>query len=178
MAKAQTMVNKLLTRLMFLPGLAVNETMYRLGRWRRYDEIDETLWMGALPRARDLHALHRRGVRLIINLCEEFRGRPNTMATLGQVHLHLPCLDRKPPPTRALKKALEAIAQEKAQGGKVYVHCRAGKGRSALVALLYLIELGHAPQEADSRLRALRPQVNKDLHQSSAAKRFAALADN
>ncbi len=164
MANAQTVVNKLITRLVYVPGLAVNETMYRTGRWRRYDQIDETLWMGARPRPTDLHALHREGVRLIINLCEEFRGHLSTMGALGQVHLHLPCLDRRPPPARALHKALEAIAQEKAQGGKVYVHCRAGKGRSALVALMYLIELGLSPEEADRKLRALRPQVNKGLH--------------
>lgn len=41
--------------------------------------------------------------------------------------------------------------------GKVLVHCRAGRGRSGMVALRLMIEAGENPTAALARLRRLRP---------------------
>ncbi len=43
------------------------------------------------------------------------------------------------------------------QGGKVLVHCRGGCGRSGMVVMRLMVELGEAPDAALSRLRAARP---------------------
>lgn len=42
-------------------------------------------------------------------------------------------------------------------GGRVLIHCRAGCGRSGMVALRLMIEAGVPPASALERLRALRP---------------------
>jgi ADP-ribosyl-[dinitrogen reductase] hydrolase len=42
-------------------------------------------------------------------------------------------------------------------GGKVAIHCRDGRNRSALVAARLLIELGSPPLDAINRVRAARP---------------------
>ncbi|WP_439123058.1 protein-tyrosine phosphatase family protein [Marivita sp.] len=42
-------------------------------------------------------------------------------------------------------------------GGRILVHCRGGCGRSGMVALRLMIELGEAPDDALARLRAVRP---------------------
>lgn len=42
-------------------------------------------------------------------------------------------------------------------GGRILVHCRGGCGRSGMVALRLMIELGEAPDDALERLRAVRP---------------------
>jgi protein-tyrosine phosphatase len=41
-------------------------------------------------------------------------------------------------------------------GGRILVHCRGGCGRSGMVALRLMIELGEAPDDALARLRAVR----------------------
>ena len=50
------------------------------------------------------------------------------------------------------------------QGGKVYVHCKAGRGRSATVVMGYLMKrYDLTPQEAQQRLVKVRPHVNPGL---------------
>lgn len=44
-----------------------------------------------------------------------------------------------------------------AERGKVLVHCRAGRGRSGMVALRLMIEAGENPTAALARLRRARP---------------------
>ncbi|MFN3953049.1 MAG: protein-tyrosine phosphatase family protein [Pararhodobacter sp.] len=44
-----------------------------------------------------------------------------------------------------------------ARGGKVLVHCRAGRGRSGMVALRLMVEIGENPTAALERLRRARP---------------------
>ena len=41
-------------------------------------------------------------------------------------------------------------------GGRVLIHCRGGCGRSGMVALRLMIEIGEAPEDALTRLRAVR----------------------
>lgn len=42
-------------------------------------------------------------------------------------------------------------------GGRVLVHCRGGCGRSGMVLLRLMVEMGEAPEAALARLRAQRP---------------------
>jgi protein-tyrosine phosphatase len=42
-------------------------------------------------------------------------------------------------------------------GGKVLLHCRGGQGRSGMIALRLLIEIGENPSDALKRLRIVRP---------------------
>ena len=63
-------------------------------------------------------------------------------------------------------------------GGRVLVHCRGGCGRSGMVALRLMIELGEAPDDALARLRAVRPcavETNDQMHWAFEAKREPAL---
>jgi protein-tyrosine phosphatase len=42
-------------------------------------------------------------------------------------------------------------------GGRVVIHCKAGRGRTGAAALRLMIEAGEAPEEALVRLRTARP---------------------
>lgn len=44
-----------------------------------------------------------------------------------------------------------------AKGGRIVVHCRGGCGRTGMIALRLMVELGEAPDAALARLRAVRP---------------------
>lgn len=75
----------------------------------------------------------------VINLCEEYRGPERAYKLLGIRHLHLPTTDHFEPSLVDLKSAVHFIAEHEALGKKVYVHCRAGHGRSAAVVFAWLL---------------------------------------
>ena len=50
-------------------------------------------------------------------------------------------VDFQPPSLPCIQQGLDIIEQEKTSGQSVYVHCKAGKGRSAVVAACYLIKV-------------------------------------
>jgi len=63
-------------------------------------------------------------------------------------------------------------------GGRILVHCRGGCGRSGMVALRLMIELGEAPDDALARLRAVRPcavETPQQMAWAMAAKRAPAV---
>ncbi|MAZ20517.1 MAG: hypothetical protein CMN19_04985 [Roseovarius sp.] len=44
-------------------------------------------------------------------------------------------------------------------GGRVLIHCRAGRGRSGMIALRLMIAGGERPVAALKRLRAVQPEA-------------------
>jgi len=44
-----------------------------------------------------------------------------------------------------------------AQGARIVVHCRGGCGRTGMIALRLMVELGEVPEAALARLRGVRP---------------------
>jgi len=75
----------------------------------------------------------------VVNLCAEYAGPEKQYKQLGITHLRLPTVDHFEPNLSDLEKAVAFIQQHKAQGSKVYVHCRAGHGRSAAVVFAWLL---------------------------------------
>jgi protein-tyrosine phosphatase len=74
--------------------------------------------------------------------------------------MHLPIPDYGAPDalvesqwTEAAQRALDVLAS----GGKVWVHCMGGCGRSGMAALRLMVEAGEEPSLALGRLRAVRP---------------------
>ena len=53
-------------------------------------------------------------------------------------------VDFQPPSLPCIQQGLDIIEQEKTSGQSVYVHCKAGKGRSAVVAACYLIKVAES----------------------------------
>lgn len=52
-------------------------------------------------------------------------------------------VDFQPPSLSTIHEGLDVIEQVKAGGHSVYVHCKAGKGRSAVVVACYLIKVSY-----------------------------------
>ena len=50
-------------------------------------------------------------------------------------------VDFQPPSVPAIQQGLEVIEEVRGRGNSVYLHCKAGKGRSAVVAACYLIKV-------------------------------------
>jgi protein-tyrosine phosphatase len=106
----------------------------------------------------------RAGIGTVVSLLE-----PDEAAELGLADeatetanqgirlIPLPMPDRAVPPDQTVVDAVVAeLVQELTDGGRVAVHCRQGIGRSALLAIVVLKELGMTTDEAIRRVSAAR----------------------
>lgn len=117
--------------------------------------------------ARDLAAVLAWGPRLALTMttAEELaakgaEGLSGDLAAAGVVWMHLPIADYGVPSgeTLAVWPAASARARELlAAGGRVWVHCMGGCGRSGTAALRLMVETGEEPSSALARLRRVRP---------------------
>ncbi|KFV01486.1 Phosphatidylglycerophosphatase and protein-tyrosine phosphatase 1, partial [Pterocles gutturalis] len=80
---------------------------------------------------------------------------------MGVEQLRLGTVDLTGVPTlENLHKGVEFILKHRACGHSVYVHCKAGRSRSATMVAAYLIRLHHwSPQEAIEAIAKIRPHI-------------------
>lgn len=128
-------------RVMFYPTLLWTMLLHRLmpdqRRW--YDRIDSRVIIGALPLKRQLDTLARvEGVTGVINCCDEFGGHPAEYGRYRMRELHLPTMDYCSPTAQQIENGLDFIRKQP-QGGTVYVHCKAGRGRAGTMTMAYLM---------------------------------------
>jgi Dual specificity phosphatase, catalytic domain len=106
---------------------------------RDYSQIDDGLWLGGYVKEPPP------GTHAVLNLCET---RDPYQA---ESHRWEPIPDAAPAPNRDwLRNQVAFVEAERAAGRNVYVHCRAGISRGALVVTAYLMK-----REKWSRDRAL-----------------------
>ncbi len=78
--------------------------------------------------------------------------RPGYTPLTGR-HLAHGIVDFGIPTVQGMRRALDDIAAALDGGGAVYLHCRAGIGRTGTVAACWLVEQGFEPAEALALLR-------------------------
>jgi len=146
-------------RLLLAPRLAGQQLS--LAHYRRrsdlWNEVARGVWIGARPseaEARDVVAL---GVTAVLDLTAEFE-EPAAFARTD--YRCLPVLDLTAP-TRAQLEEAVAFIDRTATRGVVYVHCKAGYSRSAVVVGAWLLSSGRAAtvDEALGILRQARPGI-------------------
>ena len=153
-------------RLLFIPTLLWNILLGRLLKVRHWWDTltEEPILLGALPFSRDVPQLQAEGVTGVINMCIEYPGPKLAYEKSGIDQLWLPTVDFTPPTIADIRQAIEFIERHQKDGGKVYVHCKAGRGRSATVVLCWLMyRRGFTPEEAAVWLARQRPHINRDL---------------
>jgi len=139
--------------------------------------IDETIILGSLPFDSDVDQLVKLGVTHVVNLCEEYEGPVEAYKRHSIAHLHLPVVDYLPPTLQQIQAGVDMIDQAVRMNKTVYVHCKAGQGRSATVLLCYLVAIkGMTPEEGLKYLRAKRPRVSKDIYRRAVVVKYAALS--
>ena len=134
-----------------------------------YSEIDDTIILGAIPMRKkgpfpvDLADL---GVGQIISLNEPYElyvtftaeewGKENIVYRNYNVKDHVGAAT-----VGTAKEIISHIKSAKLDNKKTYVHCKAGKGRSASVVLCYLVDkLQLTPSEVLDIVKEKRPQVD------------------
>lgn len=157
-----------ISRVLFYPTLIYNVTLYYLWptKFRNWwDRVDDSIILGALPFYWHVPLLYNQGVRGVVNTCDEYAGPVQTYARYGIEQLRVPIVDYFPPTLEDVKVALRFIRKHTNNGDSVYVHCKAGRGRSTTIVLCYLIERypGVKPVEAQTHLNKKRPQVSPNV---------------
>lgn len=157
-------LRRLLVSLAYYPSLLFNRAMCAAGLWRRWDWIDEHVLVGMVPTRGEMEELRRLGIGAVVNLCQEFAGHSAELERLGMQQLHLPTLDFHPPTAEDMRRGVAFIRQAIAGGRMVYVHCKAGRGRSVTLAICYLIvERKLTARDAEAIIRRVRPQIDRRL---------------
>ncbi|XP_042131554.1 phosphatidylglycerophosphatase and protein-tyrosine phosphatase 1 isoform X1 [Peromyscus maniculatus bairdii] len=160
-----------LARVLFYPTLLY--TVFR-GRVRGpahrdwYHRIDHTVLLGALP----LRSMTRRlvldeNVRGVITMNEEYETRflcntAKEWKKAGVEQLRLSTVDMTGVPTLAnLHRGVQFALKYQSLGHCVYVHCKAGRSRSATMVAAYLIQVHNwSPEEAIEAIAKIRSHIS------------------
>ncbi len=140
-----------------------------------FAEIGDDLLMGAYPQdADDVAALAEAGVTAVFNLVQDVEyelqdGRDACAAALAQAGIReerVEVVDYGNLLPGHIELAATTVLEWLDEGERVYVHCRAGMQRSAVVSTaIVALHEGLEPLEALDRVRARNPRANPLSHQ-------------
>ncbi|EQC33127.1 hypothetical protein SDRG_09115 [Saprolegnia diclina VS20] len=163
-------------RLYFYPTLPLT---YLARRKNYFTLVDSHVFLGAVPIAALGHVeqMHARGVRAVVNLCDEYAGPVVAYRKRGIQQLWLPTVDHTEPSLEDIRKAIDFISFHKERGSRVYIHCKAGAGRSATIAFCWLLHAKETWNLPETQLYlSVRRKVRKTLgQQPNAIAYFASL---
>jgi len=145
-------VSGIVSKVLFWPTLPIT-MVKRIRSWTT--EIDDVVMIGGAPFHRLLgmpQHLYDKGVRGVVNMCEEYQGPLGKYASLGITELRLPTVDHFAPTVEALEEAVKFCQDHAKRGERVYIHCRAGHGRSAAAVLAWMISTSKIPDTDDEFL--------------------------
>jgi atypical dual specificity phosphatase len=156
------MLARIYAKMVYYPTLAYNVFLGRILKVRNWwDRVNEHCVLGAVPLGNDPVRLKELGITGVVNMCEEYPGPVAQYQRLGIEQLWLPTTDFQHPTADMVEQGANFIEQHKRQGGQVYVHCKAGRARSATIVLWWLVKYGGmSPQAAQHHLLAIRKHVN------------------
>lgn len=133
----------------------------------------------------DMDAIEAWGAVAVLTLIEDHEFETLKVPKLGRAvvrrHMdwfHLPIRDVSTP-SKAFEKSWATVGAglraRLRDGAKVLVHCRGGLGRAGTIAARMLVDLGVAPKEAITRVRAVRPGAIETMGQEAYVLRQAPL---
>jgi atypical dual specificity phosphatase len=163
-----------IAQLIFLPTYAWNLLLGRILKFRHWwDEVEPGVLLGARPLQCDVQPLFDAGVRGVVNMCDEYRGPIKEYERLGVEQQWLRTIDFQPPSLQHIHDGVEFIQRTLDANKKVYVHCKAGRGRSATIVLCWLVKYRKmTAKQAQAALLAKRPHVKSDLDQREVVKEY------
>ncbi|XP_055331050.1 phosphatidylglycerophosphatase and protein-tyrosine phosphatase 1-like [Paramacrobiotus metropolitanus] len=164
-------------KVLFFPSLLATLVSDKMTNQNWYDRIDDCLVAGALPfRSTVKELIAKEGVRGVLSMNQNFElnrlwyPTPDELDSWGVSFLQLPVADYLAHPTwNQVEEGLDFIHHICSRNHSVYVHCKAGKFRSAVMAATYLMERYNlTPDEAKDTLRSHRRQVWLSAHWDTA----------
>jgi protein-tyrosine phosphatase len=142
-----------------------------VGDWEAESSVDlhwltEQIAVGAaFPMERAAHLAETHGIRAIIDLREEDCDDESRLRKAGIELLHLPTLDQTSPTNATLDRGVAFARNHVANGNRLLIHCQGGIGRSPLLALCVLVDLGFEPLDALAHAKNCREAVSPSYDQ-------------
>ncbi|XP_020280082.1 phosphatidylglycerophosphatase and protein-tyrosine phosphatase 1 isoform X2 [Pseudomyrmex gracilis] len=186
---------KMFARVTFFPTLFYNIVMEKITSRNWYDRIDETVILGALPfRRLTKQLVEDEDLKAVVSMNEDYEllfcNTNKEWQQYNVEYLQLSTTDifQSPSqeklqsgvnfinkfrsvPTKMLGNSNSVDVHNKC--GTVYVHCKAGRTRSATLVACYLIVKNNwTPEEAVSYIQTKRPHILLHTAQWSALKEF------
>lgn len=162
-----------IARVTFLPTLYYNMFMEKISSRRWYDRIDENVILGALPFPHQTQKLiQEENVKAVVSMNEDYElgfgvdkkgweklgveflqlGTPDIFHAPSQIHLE--------EGVKFIEKFAKRKLDDPSIKDTVYVHCKAGRTRSATLVGCYLMKrYGMNPQEASDFMKNKRSHV-------------------
>ncbi len=147
---------------------------HALGNWTWWHKINDVMTLGSIP-LKNLEHLDsipaQTGAGAILTLLEPFELEHTTLFTTpvlpeewkakGIEHKLIEMDDLGARPIDRVDEGVEFIEQQRRLGRHVYLHCKAGVGRSATVAAGWLLKYGgvRTPEEAKAFIERQRPKA-------------------
>lgn len=145
-------------------------------QWSYYNQIEDKLYLGAIPVKKPLFGrddtLELRGkVQAVLSVVEPFENHcqgvitspiaPEEWRRQGVYQLQIPTPDFETINLDVVKKGVAFIDWNIKNNRSVYVHCKAGRGRSALIVVCYLMQKHQLTLEAAFKMmKNARSQVS------------------
>ena len=172
-------LRQLYAQVVFYPTLLWNALLGRVLSIRQWwNHIDDRVIVGAYPFSRDVPAMYDAGVKAVVNTCEEYAGPVEEYAKYDIEQLRIPTTDFTHPKFNDVQNAVEFVEKHAAKGRTVYIHCKAGRARSATIALCWLMKYrGMSMQQGQEALLKARPHINPRLTQRPVVQQFAEAND-
>jgi atypical dual specificity phosphatase len=150
---------------------ALNAFVLKRRNW--WDWVDDRILLGARPSRGMAHELSRLGITGVVNTCEEYKGPVQAYQQLQIEQFWMPTIDFTHPKIEDVRNAVAFMDQLLQNQGKVYVHCKAGRGRSATVVLCWLMKhKGMTPETGQALLLEKRKHVNAQLTERPVVQQF------
>lgn len=154
-------------RVTFYPSLFYNMVMEKFSTRRWYDRIDEVVILGALPfRSITPELVDQEKVRGVVSMNEDYElsfwvNNKKEWEDLGVQFLQLSTTDIfESPSQEKLRRGVNFVQSFENTGHSVYVHCKAGRTRSATLVGCYLMAKHKwSPEEAITFIRSKREHI-------------------
>ncbi|CAF1116209.1 unnamed protein product [Adineta ricciae] len=144
-----------------------------------YSQISTHCYLGCLPLPSDVAELNKVAIKNVVNMCAEYRGPRKTYEKYGIKQLYLPTIDTVSPSRQTIEKAMKFMKEALDRNENIFVHCKAGMGRSATIVYCHLIANEHmTPEDAMKLIKEKRPEVTTSLIHYYSVKRFLASLNN
>lgn len=145
--------------------------------------ITNNIVLGALPLAHHIQMLKDLKVNSVLTLVEEFERKQGLIHPLSKTelesagidNLELPSPDFIGVPLETIRKGVEYMHKKITNNDIVYVHCKAGRGRSATLVVAYLLKYGadegltfKTVKKAIDFVKKIRPQISLNANQQAA----------
>jgi protein tyrosine phosphatase (PTP) superfamily phosphohydrolase (DUF442 family) len=123
-----------------------------LPRIENFRQVDDRMYAGGQPDDEAFRRLADLDVDLVVDFRAHSRGDPGRddpelLHSLGMEYVRLPVPDGQAPNYQTIDRFVEVI--EGHRGGKIFIHCGGGVGRSTVMSAAYLAATGRNPSVLD-----------------------------